>query len=144
MCGIYDIPLFVENHDPQKVAPEIARVYRDIVEGAFGTDEEVWKAVSPTGLDWSGSAAGEKGKCGLGLLREIVLAYSEEDELVEKEQVEEMERKLKEGGWGGDAKGKGKVKVYLKELSGGHDFIWEDGRQVVGLIEETVNRILGP
>jgi surfactin synthase thioesterase subunit len=75
----------------------------------------------------------------LGLLREIVLAYSEEDELVEKEQVEEMERKLKEGGWGGDAKGK----VYLKELSGGHDFIWEDGRQVVGLVEETVNRILG-
>jgi kynurenine formamidase len=138
--GIYNIPLFLEMHSPSRVPSSIARIYRDIVTGAFGSKEEAWVDASPVSgryleKDWNE-----------GIL--VVLAHSPEDELVEVEQRDCMLKRLEDCEWkngsaitSDDSKGLART-VVVKNLQGQHDSIWEDGRQIASLIADVVKRIL--
>jgi hypothetical protein len=140
LAGIYNIPLLLQNHTPPRTPTDIARIYRDIVEGAFGMAEDAWEEASPA-LQASSSFYPKQ-------LEYIVIGYSAEDELVERKQGEDMLRCLKEVGWciGQQAGGAGNPEkrrgvVEYRELKGSHDFAWEDGEQIARLILETVELI---
>ena len=126
--GIYDMPLLLKNHSQ----PGVKEMYVEILEGAFGTERDVWERASPV-----------KGTYGRHEVRLIVLGQSEEDELVEWEQVEAMEGVLKRQGWAGDGEGEGQGErvIVVKKIKGVHDFVWEDGAQVAMLIEEVVRQL---
>lgn len=124
--GIYDMPLLLRNHSQ----PGVKEMYAEILEGAFGTERDVWERASPV-----------KGIYGRHEVRLIVLGQSEEDELVEWEQVEAMEGVLKRQGWAGDGAGEGERVIVVKKMKGAHDFVWEDGAQVAMLVEEVVRQL---
>lgn len=132
IAGIYSLPKLLENH---KLAGGGASVYDEFVEAAFGPDVEgLYAAVSPVGgVYGSGTCAS---------LGEMVLAYSPDDELIEAEQREVMLARLKEIGWveAGYEGGEESRIVEAVDLSGGHDHVWQDGRQVAGLIDDVVGR----
>jgi kynurenine formamidase len=130
--AIYSLPLFLHNHRPELSGDAIARIYRDIVTGAFGTDERVWEEASPVSGDYSGRQGG------MEALKYIALAYSPEDELVEAEQRDVMLARLKECGWEeGELGDSGRV-VEVRDISGSHDSMWEEG----GVIAEEIIRVL--
>ena len=116
--GLYDLPALVKYHSE----PE----YRDFVSNAFSSNEAVWKAVSPTSGEFEGSWVD-------GSL--VVLAHSREDELVEWEQVDLMHRSLKGQGW---SEVSDQRRLKLVELSGRHDQVWEEGKELARAIEATV------
>ncbi|OCK85923.1 alpha/beta-hydrolase [Lepidopterella palustris CBS 459.81] len=122
LAGIYDLPVFLQNHSAPKVSTETQRVYTEIIEGAFGTDKRRWLSASPVAGDYS-PETWSKG-------RMVVLAHSKEDELVEEEQVNRLVEVLERQGWGVGRQ------LLERELKGGHDFVWEDGEQVAALIEQ--------
>lgn len=64
--------------------------------------------------------------------RVVVLAHSREDELVEWEQVDLMERALKAQGWDGASTER---RLDLIELKGKHDQVWEEGKELARAIE---------
>ncbi|KAK0353619.1 hypothetical protein LTS16_017590 [Friedmanniomyces endolithicus] len=109
--GLYDLVALVKHHSGESE-------YRDFVSNAFGSDERVWAAVSPTS---------------------VVLAHSREDELVEWEQVELMERALRAQGWGEASDGRS---LKLIELRGKHDQVWEEGKELARAIEATLDLVL--
>nr|POE47545.1 kynurenine formamidase [Quercus suber] len=123
--GLYDLPALVAFH-----ARESA--YRGFVTGAFGGDEEVWKAVSPAHGEF-GVEEWEEGRL-------VVLAQSHEDELVEWEQTALQERRLKEQGW---EKGGTERRVEVLELKGKHDQVWEQGTELARAITYTINELVG-
>ncbi|TKA28682.1 hypothetical protein B0A50_03009 [Salinomyces thailandicus] len=120
--GLYDLPALVENHSDQPV-------YKDFVANAFGPDEAQWAATSPTSGDYE--ASWPTGKL-------VVLAHSREDELVEWDQVDRMHRALRTQGFD-EAQGDQRLK--LVELSGKHDQVWQEGRELARAIQETVQVI---
>ena len=140
MSGIYSIPTFLSSHQPPTCPPHISDIYRDIVIGAFGSDEAAWEAASPV----AGCSKWEpKDRIW------VVLAYSPEDELVEKRQQELMSMEFVKAGWtvwdgveersmGAGAKRGKEVVVQILDLKGAHDWVWEDGRQVAEMIGEMV------
>lgn len=139
MSGIYDIPKFLLSHEPPAVPLEIARIYQDIIAAAFGEDQQVWEAASPSRMKLK--SLGEKDGGEGRETKDITLAYSSEDELVENGQWLYMQGHLKMYGWElGEGYEQEKI-VRRKRLSGAHDFVWEDGRQVVDLVKEAVERI---
>lgn len=121
--GIYDVPALVRRHADMDV-------YREFVAGAFGDDEGVWRRVSPTGARFDDTWA--TGRC-------VVLAHSRGDELVEWEQVEAMREVLRRQGW--EENGRGRRLVML-EVSGNHDEVWEDGKEVAKAIGCAVQNLL--
>ncbi|CAI6252522.1 unnamed protein product [Periconia digitata] len=144
--GIYDIPRLLANHSPPVCPAEIAGIYRTFVRGAFGSeglrdgedggdggdDGEAYAAFSPA----NGSFTRETWADG----RLVVVAYSGEDELVEREQGEILLRRLKKEEWVENGKDGERV-VEVKELRGTHDFMWRDGSQIAALIGEVVGRL---
>lgn len=138
--GIYDIPLFLTNHTPSHGCPEaIAQIYRDIVEGAFGAEEADWSRASPTSGSYDEKQVGPE-------LGHVVICHSPEDELVEKEQRDVMVQRLMAYGWVATGKGRaagatGMRIVEIRDLEGGHDDIWEDGKRIAELIEEVSHSI---
>ncbi|KAF2746578.1 alpha/beta-hydrolase [Sporormia fimetaria CBS 119925] len=132
-AGIYSLPTLLRTHEPPQCSEDIARIYQDIVTGAFGTNEEEWAAASPADVLARGKVSLPEG------LRRMVLAWSEEDELVEREQREEMVAVLQSCGW--DREG-GKKVVECVDLKGGHDFVWEDGKEMAGLFGKVVRGIV--
>ncbi|PVI07112.1 alpha/beta-hydrolase [Periconia macrospinosa] len=140
--GIYSLPRLLTNHEPPSCPEHIAQIYRDLARGAFGEDPDgvVYENVSPVAGDYK-LQTWVDGKL-------IIVGYSGEDELVEREQGEVLMRRLEEQGWskvkGRDADDEmvtEKRVVELKELKGTHDFVWRDGRQIAGLIAEVVGRL---
>lgn len=135
LAGIYHVPSFVENHTAPKCPENIARIYRQIVDGAFGEDRDVCEEASPTRL------------CSSGLWgRYVLLGYSAEDELVEPEQRDAMLNKYLEEGWkqgfeGTENEDAGKKVVEVRDLTMGHDEVWEDGSQIAQLIVQVVRRL---
>ncbi|KAK3072806.1 hypothetical protein LTS18_014564, partial [Coniosporium uncinatum] len=119
VAGIYDIPALVFHHDS-------VPVYREFVTSAFGPDEKVWGEASP-----AKAAAGVFGEW--KEVEAVVLAWSSEDSLVEEEQVRGMEMRLR--GELGDRV------VWRRGVRGEHDEVWEDGSQMVGLIEFVAERL---
>ncbi|KAK0272621.1 hypothetical protein LTR91_017882 [Friedmanniomyces endolithicus] len=120
--GLYDLPALVKHHSGE---PE----YRDFVSNAFGSDERVWAAVSPTSGEYEESWPDG---------RLVVLAHSREDELVEWEQVDLMQRALKAQGWGGR---RDERRLELIELKGKHDQVWEEGTELARAIEATLGLV---
>lgn len=126
LAGIYDVATFLSSHKPPQFPENIARIYADIVAGAFGKDEGVYGEVSPA-------------RSGRGALwgRYVVLGYSGEDELVEPGQREAMLERYVRDGWVRSEQNReaGAEKVVeVRDLTLGHDEVWEDGVQVAGLI----------
>ena len=117
--GLYDLPALVKYHPNE---PEV----RDFVVNAFGQNEAVWAAVSPTASDFDDSW--QDGRL-------AVLAHSREDELVEWEQVDHMHKALKMQGFdevGGDRR------LKCVTLSGKHDQVWQEGEMLAMAIKATV------
>ncbi|KAJ4296394.1 hypothetical protein N0V90_006439 [Kalmusia sp. IMI 367209] len=132
LAGIYDVPLFLESHTPPRCPADIAAIYADIVRGAFGEDEGVYAEASPV----KGKLVGDY----------VVLGWSAEDVLVEKEQRDNMLKRYLEKGWvrkGDEAEAGSEKVVEVRDLTGGHDEVWEDGRQIAGLVAEVVERLDG-
>lgn len=141
MEGIYDIPRFLYNHEPPHCSPEVAQIYRDIIEGAFGPDTSImggdgiqrsrYEVVSPTSGMYK-----SKGKY-------TILAHSPEDELVEPEQKDAILKRLRECGWTQVTHHlASNAIVQVRTLSGKHDFIWEDGAQVAELIAQAIEWVI--
>ncbi|KAF2468660.1 alpha/beta-hydrolase [Lindgomyces ingoldianus] len=150
LAGIYNIPLLVQNHSTPKTPKNIAEIYKDIVTGAFGPDVRVWEGASPT------SHAHSFGDEGWGNGRLLLLCWSPEDGLVEGEQMERMSRTLLAAGWKdqsgdnsmlenqNDMEGGDRKKIFeCRKLEGAHDEVWQEGGQIVQLIEEVVGRMHG-
>lgn len=111
--GIYDLSELVRTHST-------ISVYKQFITGAFGPDEAVWTEASPTSA--TERAAWIKADI-------IILSYSNDDELVDKSQIELMQDRIQQAP---DFNGK----LYLDEAKGAHDEIWEDGHEMVRLIEK--------
>lgn len=128
VAGIYDLRQIVETH---RDIPE----YHKFVEGAFGTDELLWDAVSPAQMVGSRGVEG-----GWKTGRLVVLAHSKDDGLVDLGQLETMRGALR--AWEGR-----KAKVSKQELtsndrrvevlpiSGEHDEAWIKGEELARAVK---------
>jgi hypothetical protein len=142
LCGIYSVPLLLQNHNPPACPENISRIYYDFIAGAFGQDRDAYRAVSPV--------AGKYGKETWRNGKLMVLAHSYEDELIERQQRDVMCVALDREGWGivmedGDGEadiGKESRVLEVRDLKGGHDWIWEDGEQVAKLLADVVGRLV--
>jgi hypothetical protein len=131
LAGIYDVPAFLKNHSVPGCPENIAAIYRRIVEGAFGLEAREYEKVSPVGM-------GKKDLWG----RLVALGYSVEDGLVESQQREAMLGKYLQEGWTrSEDTGEGAKVVEVKNITMGHDEVWEDGGQVASLIAEVTGRL---
>ncbi|KAF3000310.1 hypothetical protein E8E13_008893 [Curvularia kusanoi] len=141
LCGIYNIPLLLQNHNPPTCPENISAIYYDFIAGAFGQNRDIYRALSPI-----------SGRFGLqqwpnGKL--MVLAHSYEDELIERQQRDVMCVALDREGWGivmeegdGEADLEESSRVLeVRDLKGGHDWIWEDGEQIAKLLADAVQRL---
>ncbi|KAF1840933.1 alpha/beta-hydrolase [Cucurbitaria berberidis CBS 394.84] len=140
--GIYNIPLLLRNHLPPTCPENISQIYRDFIVGAFGPDQAVYQSVSPV----SGKYNTKQWSAG----RLIVICHSYEDELVERAQRDVMCVALDREGWSivmeaGDdedeVRAEGRRVLNVRDLKGGHDWIWEDGEQIAKLVAEVVQRL---
>src|ERR1700760_1069833 len=122
IAGIYDIPYFVD--DPSH--PDRHDPYRQIIVGAFGDDEELWKRASPalredllvTGTSWD--------------TKKAWLFHSDADELVEPHQSRRMFDLLE----------KCNLHVEFNALSRAgekHDDTWQKGYSLVDAIQQVVS-----
>ncbi|KAF2272546.1 alpha/beta-hydrolase [Westerdykella ornata] len=137
LAGIYNIPLLLENHQQPSSSPEFAAIYKDIIQGAFGKEKSAWEDASP-------SYHPPVFLHSMGLTS-VMLAHSPYDELVEKEQDEAMLRSLKSSGWTAVEENYSQSQrglVECRNLSGSHDFVWEEGSQVAELISEVIPRVI--
>ncbi|KAF9740940.1 hypothetical protein PMIN06_005921 [Paraphaeosphaeria minitans] len=133
LAGIYDIPTFLAEHTPPHCPENIARIYVDIVAGALGEDDSVYRKLSPFWVP-KGALWG----------RRVVLGHSKEDELVEPKQGDVMFRRYNADGWVRDpfdGVAKGEKVIDVRELTMGHDEVWENGVQVADLIAEVVAKV---
>ena len=134
--GIYDIPALIEYHKSRPYYDQ----YDAFIHSAFGHQHQrqqdsqrtdIWTAASPTSGEYDQAWT----NCKLA-----VLAHSHEDELVEWEQVELMKAALERNGLsGGDESGK---RVVVCELSGKHDEVWSDGKEVARAVKETITMMM--
>jgi acetyl esterase/lipase len=143
ISGLYNLPLMIRNHLPPATPEHISKIYRDFVELAFGEDEAEWQAVSPVSGKYNAQQWPE-GKL-------LLLCHSYEDELVERAQRDVMCVALDREGWSivmevGDdedeVRAEGRRVVNVRDLKGGHDWIWEDGKQIAILAAEAVERLV--
>ncbi|KAJ4338388.1 hypothetical protein N0V87_003931 [Didymella glomerata] len=142
LCGVYNIPLLLQNHDPPACPENISKIYYEFIAGAFGSDQSVYRSVSPVAGTY-GTKQWKEGKL-------MVLAHSYEDELIERQQRDVMCVALDREGWGivmedGDGEaniGAGSRVLEVRDLKGGHDWIWEDGEQVANLLADVVGRLV--
>ncbi|KAK1770513.1 alpha/beta-hydrolase [Phialemonium atrogriseum] len=100
--------------------------YGELLSGAFGPDEAVWEAVSPA--RFRGSFRGNWG-ADPGL---AVLAYSPQDELIDMAEIDVMEMVLRDDGL--DV-------LAFRDLEGGHDEVWEDGRHLGRVLLRTIEEL---
>lgn len=150
IAGIYSLPHLLSHHQPPRCPPAIADIYASFIAGAFGpnvpnpppssanNDKDFYTAVSPV--------AGAYTRATCPALKSVVLAYSPADELIEPGQRAGMLARLKECGWVERREGKGEEGERIVEavdLTGGHDEVWEDGRQVAVLIGDAVEGLFG-
>jgi len=118
--GIYDLPALVNYHTAHPI-------YETFATSAFGPSRDVWRNVSPTNGQYEDSWSNG---------RLVLLGHSKEDELVEWEQVELMEKTLRSQGFG-DVRGKQRVMEVMR-LEGLHNGGWQTGGEVVKAIERAL------
>ncbi|RMZ69064.1 alpha beta-hydrolase [Pyrenophora seminiperda CCB06] len=141
--GIYNIPLMLQNHSPPVCPEPISTIYKTLVKGAFGDDDEhVYMKVSPVAGKYNAQQWPEG--------RLLVICHSYEDELVERAQRDVMCVALDREGWSivmevGDeedeVRAEGRRVLNVRDLRGTHDWVWEDGKQIATLIAEVVGRL---
>lgn len=140
--GIYNFPLLLRNHVPPACPEYIAKIYEEFVAGAFGEDKSVYQSVSPV------SGKYDKQQWPEGRL--LVICHSYDDELVERAQRDVMCVALDREGWSivmeeGDeedeVRAEGRRVLNVRDVKGGHDWVWEDGEQIANLIAEIVQRL---
>ncbi|KAF1931046.1 uncharacterized protein M421DRAFT_418527 [Didymella exigua CBS 183.55] len=142
LCGIYNIPLLLQNHNPPTCPENISRIYYNFITGAFGNDPSAYRGVSPVAGQY-GTRRWKEGKL-------MILAHSYEDELIERQQRDVMCVALDREEWGivmedgdGEAEiGEGSRVLEVRDLKGGHDWIWEDGEQIAKLLADVVGRLV--
>ncbi|KAF2813333.1 uncharacterized protein BDZ99DRAFT_460588 [Mytilinidion resinicola] len=137
IAGIYDLPRFVRNHSGADSSKTIKDIYMAIVTGAFGQDPLLWVAPSPIHRNF--------GMENWPSLRFIVMARSDQDQLVEEEQNNVMDVALRAQGWVGERESDTipERQIWRRSLSGAHDDVWKtDGGQIAMLIEEVLDRLL--
>jgi kynurenine formamidase len=121
VSGIYDIPALVDENVAQPA-------YSDLVVNALGSERKVWEEASPVNGDYE--EGWQDGKL-------VVLVHSEDDELVSTTQARAMLKRVGKQGFSSGSDGE-KVRKF-KHLSGcKHDEVWEDGKDLAGIILEAV------
>ncbi|KJR84810.1 uncharacterized protein SPSK_09550 [Sporothrix schenckii 1099-18] len=133
--GIYDLRGLVERggNPAHGGGPRtgFASALEAIAEGAFGRDRGLWDTASPGQYDFSTLAEATKPRLAL-------VAYSDEDELVDGGEMDTMEKTLQQG----VAKSNGQLRyVGLRDLHGRHDEVHEDGREVARVLTEAVRQL---
>lgn len=130
VAGIYDLRKLQNDHRD-------ITAYKEFIEGAFGTDELLWDAVSPAQMVGSRGIEG-----GWKTGRLVVLAQSQQDELVDDGQLTTLREALK--GW--EAKD---AQIPVRELthrtrhvrvlpiSGAHDDAWIHGEELARAVKFT-------
>ncbi|KOS19621.1 Kynurenine formamidase [Escovopsis weberi] len=115
IAGVYDLTGLCARKDG----------YEGFIGGAFG-DRAAWDAASPA--KFRGSFAGALA----GGAHVSVLAASPADSLVDMPELEAMLEKLR---------GDGVDVVAVRDLTGEHDQIWQEGTQVANLVIDMLNRL---
>ncbi|KAI0600405.1 hypothetical protein F4775DRAFT_545672 [Biscogniauxia sp. FL1348] len=116
--GIYDFA---------GVASRLGPVYAEFLSGAFGPE---WATGAVAPLAYAGSYGDRWREVGG---RTLVLAWSRDDTLVDEPEIDAMERRLRRDGVEG--------LVVLKDLRGGHDEIWESGKEIARLVRVALEGI---
>jgi|SRR5688572_18254165 pimeloyl-ACP methyl ester carboxylesterase len=118
ISGVYDFPGLVTRFEGVRDG-----LYRSFVTGAYGSDVQLWKEVSPVNyrgkFSWPGGIA-------------AILAWSPEDTVIDELEIDCMVRKMKRDGT---------PVAVIKDLTGEHDVVWEQGDQVARLIAEALAHI---
>ncbi|KND93476.1 Kynurenine formamidase [Tolypocladium ophioglossoides CBS 100239] len=116
ISGIYDLVGLNNRHGGN---------YAGFISAAFGTDQKAWQRASPASFagsikeNWPGSPYS-------------LLAHSAEDSLIDSLETESMAAKLAKDG----------VDLsVVKDLTGEHDFVWQDGSQVARLVAQVLERL---
>lgn len=122
--GLYDIPELIKN--PGAKHENLVPVYDAFTRLAFGNDESVWHAVSPTsGTAWASDwSLGSK----------AILSQSLLDSLVPHSQTELMMASLNKS----RAEG---LEVVEVEISGDHNAVWEDGKRLAEILLHAVDSL---
>lgn len=123
--GLYDLPGLVYQEDAAH--QHTAADYRVMLTNAFGTDESIWAAASPTRFDPQVIAGRVQAGKAPSL---VVIAESKLDQLVPMNQVEKLEANLKKVG--------GMKVVRSTRSVGYHALPWEAGRIFWECIQDTV------
>lgn len=128
VAGIYDLRQIVETHR------DISE-YRKFIEGAFGSDELLWDAVSPAQMVGSRGVEG-----GWKTGRLVVLAHSKDDSLVDLGQLETMREALR--AWEGRKAQAVKEeltsydrRVQILPITGEHDEAWSKGEELARAVK---------
>ena len=116
ISGIYDLVKIDARHDGQ---------YAGFIEAAFGNDRNEWANASPALFKGNFKNNWANGKIAL-------LAWSTQDTLVDEPEIDDMEAKLKQDGINLEI---------VKDLTGEHDYVWEDGSQVDRLVSVTLDML---
>ncbi|PHH91183.1 hypothetical protein CDD83_1418 [Cordyceps sp. RAO-2017] len=112
IAGIYDLNGLNDRY---------ADAYADFMTAAFGRDRRAWDRASPARF------AGSYRRAWPGAGHGALLAHSAGDSLVDAPEHKAMAARLAKDGVA--------VSV-VDDLEGEHDFVWEDGRQIVRLVAQ--------
>jgi len=99
--------------------------YDAFISAAFSKDQGVWRAASPATFGgsfketWLGSPL-------------AILAHSPEDTLIDMPETDSMAAKLSNDGIN---------IIAVRDLSGEHDEVWQDGSQVASLVAQALGRL---
>lgn len=120
IAGIYHFEEFLKAHSTSPV-------YQQFMENAF-PDRASWEKAAPC-TNQEPAAAWEDA-------RAVIIAHSDQDELIEKEQALLMLERVR-------LSTHGKERVHFLEASGLHDEIWQSGHILAGLFTKAL-QILQP
>lgn len=120
IAGLYDLPTLV--HAPGKIHEPVAPIYRSFLIGAFGSDETIWRQLSPTSTcdpasTWPSGIA-------------IFLSASKDDTLVPYTQLEDMHARLQKH-WPGKP-------LLIDHFAGDHNDAHEYGYGVADTIVKLI------
>lgn len=116
ISGIYDLVGINDRHEGN---------YAGFITSAFGSDQSDWQNASPAKFtgdfreNWPGD-------------RLAILAHSQGDSLVDTPEADALQANLR----------RCNVPVYtVRDLTGEHDFVWQDGSQVASLVFDTLPKL---
>lgn len=126
--GIYDLRLLRDTFSQYEI-------YQQFISTAFGTDEQIWDAVSPVKIT-SADGVAESWRCG----KIAILAHSKNDSLVDVSQHEAMACILESWASTQTRAHERRVKV-MTDLKGEHDKVWKCGKELATVIEKTIEEL---